>query len=93
MSPKPLPCLFLVGVSCMERKGKSREYMIGHVCPKCHFFERFNREMAEEDDEFFKEEGWLRSAEFCIICARRLDGDNRSAVSHVCRRCSGTLEM
>lgn len=93
MSPKPLPCLFLVGVSCMERKGKSREYMVGRVCPKCHFYDRFVRETEEEEDEFWEAEGRARRGEFCLICACRLDGDSRSDVLHVCRGCSGTLEM
>jgi len=77
----------------MERKGKSRQYMVGQVCPKCHFYDRFVHETEEEEDEFFEEEEWLRSAQFCLICACKLDDDSRSDVFHVCRRCSGTLEM
>ena len=92
MSPKALPCLFLLDVSCMKREGNSRGYMVGVVCPKCHFFERFNRQMEEEEDEFFEEVDRLNTPQFCVVCARRLDVDSLRYVGNVCRKCRGISE-
>ena len=88
---KILSCVFFDDVLCSFRRSEKSGIM--DRCMNCEHFARFNREMQKEEEEFFEEEGWFRSAQFCLICACKLDDDSRSDVFHLCRRCSGTLEM
>lgn len=81
---------FFDDVLCSFRKSERSGVL--DRCMNCDNFERFNREMQKEEDEFFEEVEWLRSAQFCLVCACGLDSNSRSDVWHVCRRCSGSLE-
>jgi len=54
MSSTPLPCVFWGDdVLCSHRK--SMKVMFLNRCPQCPYYLEFEREMDEEEDEFFAE--------------------------------------
>ena len=53
MGSKPLTCLFLLDVLCSFRKYEG--FSIMDRCARCPHYERFMREMEEEDDKFWEE--------------------------------------
>jgi hypothetical protein len=83
-------CVLTNAILCSYRKSAKSGLM--NRCFSCPHYERFNREM-EEEEEFWEEVEKIRGAECCCICARKLDSDNRSDVWNVCVRCKKTLEM
>ena len=88
---KVLSCVFLNDVLCKYRK--SEKPMVLGRCFKCRHFSRFNHIMEEQEDAFWEQVDRIRGAEFCVVCACKLDDDSRSDVWNVCRRCRKTLEM
>jgi len=56
--PKILTCLFLPDVFCVYRK--TAEFAVMDRCAKCVHYDRFMREMEEEEDRFWKWEERVR---------------------------------
>jgi len=50
---KVLSCLFLLDVLCSYRKHEG--FYIMDRCAKCPHYDRFMREMEEEEDKFWEE--------------------------------------
>jgi len=100
---KLLSCVFFKDVLCSFRKSEGSGIM--SRCLNCSHYERFFREMDEEDERVMDEIDELRRryesmdespvefrmANFCWYCARRLDDMNSSDVEYVCSRCRDTV--
>lgn len=54
VSTKQYECFFLVDTLCQFRKHKDISGIM-HRCLKCPQYERFMREMEEEEEQFFEE--------------------------------------
>jgi len=59
---KVLSCLFLLDVLCSFRK--TEKFGVMDRCLKCSHYERFLREMDEQDEKFWDEEARIRKYGF-----------------------------
>lgn len=70
-SSKALVCLFLDGVLCSYRKGKNKKLTMMNRCFTCVHYQRFVREMDEEDARVMAEIDEIRNHGYEYVDRKR----------------------